>query len=68
MPPYPAAKNLKYYVAVGQEDERYRGTLSFYDQLMKRGYDVTFQGFPMVGHVFHSSIKRGVMEFLEKLK
>ncbi len=61
------AKSVKYYVAVGEDDERLGITRRFYLQLRDKGYSVVYKSFPMVGHVLHSSMKREVMDFLREL-
>ena len=59
---------VKYFVAVGEEDERYGKTKDFYRQLKSLGFDAIFQSFPGVGHILHSSIKEAVMDFLRDLE
>jgi predicted esterase len=58
------ARKVTYFIAVGEEDERYRKTLNFYNQLKKRHYKAKFEAFPLIGHNMHFNIKSAVIVFL----
>ena len=66
-PSEPSAKSVKYFVGVGEKDERYGLAKKLYNLLKKRGYEVTFKSFPLVGHAIHSSIKSAVIDFLNSI-
>lgn len=61
------ARKVKYFVAAGEEDPRFKSTKRFYLGLKNNGYDVVFKSFPGVGHTLHSSIKGEVIDFLDGL-
>ncbi len=63
-----AVKKVKYFVGVGEDDERYKKMVEFYNLLKRKDYDVTFESFPLVGHNLHSGIKDGVMNFLNSIE
>ena len=60
------AKKIKYFVAVGEEDERFKATEHFYQQLKNKGYDAVFESVPMAGHTMSSNFKGRVIAFLRK--
>lgn len=68
-PPVSLAVNkIKYFIGVGESDERYKKMVGFYNLLKRKNYDVTFKSFPLVGHNLHSSIKDSVMKFLNSIE
>lgn len=68
MLPGPKAGRVRYYVAVGKKDDRRQATLFFYQRLKKKGYDVSFQDYPSVGHELNASIREMVVRFLKDVE
>ena len=62
-PSEPSAKSVRYFVGVGEKDPRYPVAKKLYNLLKKKGYEVTFESFPLVGHVLHSNMKSAAMDF-----
>lgn len=63
-----AVKKVKYFIGVGEDDDRYKKMVEFYNLLKRKDYDVTFESFPLVGHNLHSGIKDRVMKFLNSIE
>jgi predicted esterase len=60
-------KTVKYLVGAGEEDERYAKAEKYASLLRKSGFDVVFEGFPLIGHNLHANIKLAVEKFLGSL-
>lgn len=62
-----SAKAVKYFLGVGEKDSRYRLMGELYNLLKKKGYNVVFEAFPLVGHFLHPAIKDAVMRYISKI-
>ena len=60
-------KSVKYFIGVGEGDSRLPVVKRLYGVLDKKGFDVSFESFPLVGHSLHSNIKSAVMKFLRAI-
>ncbi|MCX5698904.1 MAG: dienelactone hydrolase family protein [Candidatus Omnitrophica bacterium] len=60
-------KSVKYFLGVGEKDSRLSIVKKLYNVLDKRGFDVSFESYPLVGHNIHSNMKSAVMKFLHDI-
>ncbi len=68
IPPMGLTPAPKFFVAVGEKDERRLITEQFAQQLQQQGYDVEFKIYPGIGHACNIDVQESVTEYLQALE